>query len=827
MTHNIRPYMNFIFQHSSLPSVHLFVSSTDRLVAAHCPFKEESTYCAFSIPHNPWAIKWDAGHFLITLLEGAQSGFLVRMLSKIWKDNAKELTVVLPLSDYVRHELVLNDRLARTPYRFCAQEVTYVALLLSGKLSGVVPVGQFIDIDESEIDRVNDTPFVAAFPPSERSGFTVQLGFALDVTNRTGRQWWDHWKSDGLANAKCLTERQRFEFPSRLQHLAEVKDEKQPRTPGLLRFLQAPPLPGKLLDERSVRLREEVIEPNKHLFEVSTRFNIKRLEELCSTLPNEAHWRSYIRAFREGGTPWVGSFPNDSEEGVRPPNAKMSSAEWKFVLAQRDEQVKEGHWSEGFAAPLPYMRTSPLAVAPKPGKSRYRLIQNSSAPFGDSFNDQISSIDANLKLDSANDLVRRMRFHHARNEKMALWVVDITAYFRHFPLEPVIALRNCVAIEENGLTTYHVDRRASFGGRSYPRLCSDFGDVLVALIFFAHGITDLLHYIDDYIGLCKWVNGKYPDSMQKLLDLFEELNIPWSKPQFGDTVHPLGLTVTYSTGVLRLQLDKIVKYVSAIRFLLQSPDGKVLFKDLEKLRGQLTWALCVVPRGKIRNRAIHSMLFKWSVGMRRGKMRLTLSRDARQALEWWDTALCALPGRHIYEEYHWGLAGADCLYFTDASSSKGLGMYETSSQTGYHHKFAEGDLPWDNAQESPAHINVLELLAIVCAVWVERSLRSGPFRMVVMSDSWVACCCCAKMDAKTVAAGRLLRILAEVMETGVDVRVLHVEGERNPADGLSRGDEGIAKAFIGVPLKRLVAFVPDLTWLHGGNLFENEISDDH
>jgi hypothetical protein len=54
-------------------------------------------------------------------------------------------------------------------------------------------------------------------------------------------------------------------------------------------------------------------------------FDVDAIEGTCGPLPNKSHWESYVRAFREGATPWIGSFPEDDERGTRPANANLSA----------------------------------------------------------------------------------------------------------------------------------------------------------------------------------------------------------------------------------------------------------------------------------------------------------------------------------------------------------------------------------------------------------------------------------------------------------------------------------------------------------------------
>lgn len=97
--------------------------------------------------------------------------------------------------------------------------------------------------------------------------------------------------------------------------------------------------------------------------------------------------------------------------------------------------------------------------------------------------------------------------------------------------------------------------------------------------------------------------------MLALMELFDKMEIPYSKPQMGDMIDPLGLTICNSTGLLGLQSKKVIKYLSAVRYVLLSKDGKVALGDIETLRGQLLYCTCIVKDGVTHNKPLHALVY--------------------------------------------------------------------------------------------------------------------------------------------------------------------------------------------------------------------------
>jgi hypothetical protein len=320
--------------------------------------------------------------YLIMILGTVIDAFVRRALGKVMKDGTGHLMMVMNEEDAMRLEDNWRSMLAAIPRSFVVESREYICIVVTG--SSTPKCRGSKEVREVSVEVATSVHyqgrFFSEYSATEISQFDLRLDVRVQVQGTAMDHWWADWKITGLKDVPWLDlKRQYFERPPRLKHCYQV-GEKRLNVPGLERFLKAPPLPVPHDDAKSRIIILEVIEPNQSLFEVITVVNEERFEEQCLDLPNKPHWESYIRAFREGGNPWLGSFDLDDASGVGAPNAAMSVAEWAFVYKQRDEQVSKGHWSTGFKEPLPFMRTSPLAVTAKPGESRYRLIQNASAP---------------------------------------------------------------------------------------------------------------------------------------------------------------------------------------------------------------------------------------------------------------------------------------------------------------------------------------------------------------------------------------------------------------------------------------------------------------
>ena len=186
-----------------------------------------------------------------------------------------------------------------------------------------------------------------------------------------------------------------------------------------------------------------------------------------------------------------------------PPNHKSALDHIDFLLEYINSEVREGRYSGPFSPSrlehiIGPFRTSPLGVIPKPGSSKFRLIQDHSFPRNDSFPSINSLIDSSLfECDWGTFSDCWLRVASAPPGSQAA-VFDVEAAHRRSPIAPEDQYLVCVMIEVDGVTRIYVDHCACFGCSSSSGLFGRPGDAIITI--FAHkGVSDTLRWADDFV----------------------------------------------------------------------------------------------------------------------------------------------------------------------------------------------------------------------------------------------------------------------------------------------------------------------------------------
>ena len=132
--------------------------------------------------------------------------------------------------------------------------------------------------------------------------------------------------------------------------------------------------------------------------------------------------------------------------------------------------------------------------------------------------------------------------------------MDLKEAYRNIPVH--LADQHLLAVKWNGIT--FLDGALPFGLRSTPKLFSAVVDGLL-LIFFNHGIQPALHYLDDFMFLEPPGKSVCRSSIQKVLQLCNELGVPVAVEKNegpATTITFLGIEIDSQAGRLRLPRDK-------------------------------------------------------------------------------------------------------------------------------------------------------------------------------------------------------------------------------------------------------------------------------
>ena len=140
------------------------------------------------------------------------------------------------------------------------------------------------------------------------------------------------------------------------------------------------------------------------------------------------------------------------------------------------------------------IQISRFGVIPKSGQpGKWCLILDLSSPHGSSVNDAIQKDMCSLTYTTVDQAVRRI-LHLGQGTLLAK--IDIQHAFQNIPIHP--ADRKFLGMSWNGCM--YVDTVLPFGLRSAPKIFNAIADAL-EWILSSEGVTDLLHYLDDFLFL--------------------------------------------------------------------------------------------------------------------------------------------------------------------------------------------------------------------------------------------------------------------------------------------------------------------------------------
>ena len=314
----------------------------------------------------------------------------------------------------------------------------------------------------------------------------------------------------------------------------------------------------------------------------------------------------------------------------------------------------------------PEIHLSPLGAIPKKHKpGKWRLIMDLSSPAGSSVNDGISSewsSTSYVSIDHLSSLVLEA------GKGAVLVKADIKEAYRMLPIHPDD--QNLLGVQWEG--EYFTDRALPFGLRSAPKIFSAVADAL-HWILSNKGLKNLLHYLDDFIFVCK--SGEDASAnKQILLDTFTLLGVPLEPSKLegpATCLTFLGIEVDSKTSQLRLPRDKLYRLKDQ---LTAAVSRKCLPQhELQSLTGLLQHATKVVRPGRP---FLHRLYALQNVGSHPAH-HIRLNAAARADITWWYLFVERWNGLSIA----WDLkqCNPDITVHSDASGGWGCGAYSGNS----------------------------------------------------------------------------------------------------------------------------------------------------
>ena len=278
--------------------------------------------------------------------------------------------------------------------------------------------------------------------------------------------------------------------------------------------------------------------------------------------------------------------------------------------------------------PLPDLacvQISRFGVIPKsnqPGK--WRLILDLSSPHEFSVNDGIAREWCSMRYASVDDAVSKIL---QLGQFTLLAKNDIEQAYRNIPVHP--ADRHLLGMQWKG--AYYIDLVLPFGLRSAPKIFSAVADG-VEWMAQQEGVTNLLHYLDDFLTMGKAGSQECNHSLETLVRLCGNLGLPlkWQKLEGPSTeLTFLGILLDTKRMQLRLPEEKLLELKSLIAMWRKRKAGKK--RELLSLIGKLSHAAKIIKPGRIFLRRMLDTTHK----AKRLDHWVHLTEDFRSDLAWW------------------------------------------------------------------------------------------------------------------------------------------------------------------------------------------------
>ena len=451
------------------------------------------------------------------------------------------------------------------------------------------------------------------------------------------------------------------------------------------------------------------------------------------------------------------------------PNLSSALAHSDFVSAQLAARCERQEMGGPFdSPPFSTMQCSGVGTVPKKN-GKLRLIHHLSAPEGSSVNDGISKEDFSLqyvRLDAAISAIMR------HGSGALLVKVDIKNAFRLCPVRPA----DWPLLGIRWKDQYYFDKVLPFGLRSSPFIFDCLATALEWILRYKFSLQDLIHYLDDYLGVCPPSRCVAELYLWILLAVFRYLNIPVAAEKIGGpatTLTFLGMDLDTDLLELRLSPDKQHELLAATRDLLHS--RRCTKRKLASVLGKLLFAAQAVVSGRTFLRRLYDL--DKATRLKPPYAMLCLPEGVVHDLEWWQNCLTDWNGRSFFLLDNWTPA-PDLHLQTDASGSIGWGAY-------FNGRWIHG--AWSEGEHQDS-IEFKELYAIVaaCATWGEEWAR---LRILFHCDNAAVVGILKSGTCRAPRVMSLLRVLCLISARfSFVVSAVHVPSVQNEiADALSRG----------------------------------------
>lgn len=520
-------------------------------------------------------------------------------------------------------------------------------------------------------------------------------------------------------------------------------------------------------------------------------------------LPHRAAWRSAIEPWYRNPSALLAQIDDGVRLGYNGPRSDYlfrdnhASAELPIARPVVDkeflDELRAGRMAGPFTAQqirqlLPFFRTSPMAVVPKPDGGG-RIIDDLTHDDGSALN----SVNAHIPDEAAE--VRYHRFDRAirivRQLGPGCWLakVDWKSAFRQIAVHrddwPLLGLF--------WRGHYFVRLVLPFGARSSPARFTDFAQAFAGILrrrFEANSLAALLmFYLDDFLMAARSEAecAKAVEMMDALATLLGVTLHPTKRDGPAQIIVFLGIGVDTVRMRVFLPADKKAKVLAACRRVLRARRASV--RQLQSLIGLLLHAAQVVQPGRLMTRRLLEVQTAFMRAAHSPRVPRPLPDDALDDLQWWVEGLDAWDGQSMIPSA--SDAAEPIVIQSDASSEHGAGAV-LFLPPAMHAVATWFFLDWRDDQLPAAvrqwHIGALEMLAIAVALHTfGAQLATRCIR--IHSDSMNAVQALQRQASTSWLHMRLLRAIhAAAWAHDIHITLTsHIAGKRNVyADAASR-----------------------------------------
>ncbi|GBE80149.1 hypothetical protein SCP_0213520 [Sparassis crispa] len=472
-----------------------------------------------------------------------------------------------------------------------------------------------------------------------------------------------------------------------------------------------------------------------------------------------------------------------------PSNHSSGSEHIDFIRQYISEQVSLGRMTGPYSQAQvehilgTFFVSSPLAVVPKAGSKKFRLVQNCSYQdeFGVSVNSQINSDDFPTKWGTAAEVAEIIVNAPSGAQAACL---DIDSAFRNLPIKPAHKPFLVIQCDPGN---FYIDHVLPFGVSSGTGVQGEPMDAIVNILG-AHDIGPSRKWVDDLITFRFPVDQLATSDVRKyaygLADIFritDPLGVPWHQTKYSDYASRAvysGFLWDLDQRSVALPDEKHSKYLAKLTaFIATAERGRVSQRDAMSINGTLSHITFVYPHG----RAFLTNLCSFIASFSNPYAPRFAPHSVLSDMKWWFSVLNvpsiarSLASRGPLQ---------DLGIWVDASSSWGIGIIVCGEWSAWHWQG-----PINTWKGQGRDIGWAEMVAVELAIRTVDALGYHDATILVRGDNKGVEGAFARGRSHNFQVNSSIR-RAEVIAMSLNILfiVRYVNTKDNLADPVSRGD---------------------------------------